>query len=255
MNELLVNKPNEGVLQLQINRPEALNALNTNILCKISNTLTEVDTDNGIRCVVITGNQQAFAAGADVAELVQIAKGNYPEQERRTAWQQIRAFRKPIIAAVNGYVFGGGCELAMHADIIIASKGAQFAQPEVKLGIMPGAGGTQFPTRRAGKAASMWMNLTGNRVTAERALQMGLISDVVDEDALPASLALAEKIARHSLSSLIAIKKSINLANEKPLSESLLIEREQFLSQAVSNDGQEGINAFLEKRKPSFNKQ
>ncbi len=251
---LIVRDISNSTVQIQLHRPEAYNALNTEMLCAIGKHLEEADKRENIQCVILVGDERAFAAGADVSEIKKINTGNYPEDERREAWQQIRNFRKPIIAAINGFAFGGGCELAMHADILIASKTAQFAQPEVKLGLMPGAGGSQYLPSRVGKAAAMLMNLTGMKIDAQKALDIGLISELVDSDnALPRALELSERMSSMSQSALIANKSSILRSYELGQSEALMKERALFLEQACSADAIEGINAFLEKRKPQFN--
>lgn len=253
-NTLIVSDVSNSILQIQLHRPEAYNALNTEMLCAIGQHLKEADQRKEIQCVIITGDEKAFAAGADVSEIKEINTGRYPERERREAWQQIRTFRKPIIAAINGFAFGGGCELAMHADILIASNTAQFAQPEVKLGLMPGAGGSQYLPSRVGKATAMLMNLTGMKIDAQRALDIGLISELVDsDDALPRALELAERMSRMSQSALIVNKSSILRSYEYGQKEALMHERALFLEQARSDDAVEGVSAFLEKRKPIFN--
>jgi enoyl-CoA hydratase len=251
---LIISDASTSTLLIQLNRPHAYNALNTEMLCAIGQRLHDAQQRIEIQCVVITGNEKAFAAGSDVTEIKDINTGSYPERERSVAWQQIRSFPKPIIAAVNGFAFGGGCELAMHADILIASNTAQFAQPEVKLGLMPGAGGSQYLPARVGKATAMLMNLTGMKINAQRALEIGLISELVDaDDAMPRALELAEFMSSMSQSALIANKRSILRSYECPQQEALMLERALFLEQARSNDGIEGVNAFLEKRKANFN--
>ncbi|MBL4672775.1 MAG: enoyl-CoA hydratase/isomerase family protein [Arenicella sp.] len=173
-NSLLkVSRPEQGVLQVQINRPKVLNALNTEVLTQIADELSKVAEDPQLRVVVLTGDSRAFAAGADIGELQQAASGDFPEAERQKAWSTIRAFPKPLIAAVSGFALGGGCELMMAADIIVASRNTQIGQPEINLGIIPGAGGTQLLTRAIGKAASMKLNLTGAFISAREALDLG----------------------------------------------------------------------------------
>lgn len=251
---LIVSDVSSSTLQIQLNRPQAYNALNTEMLCAIGQHLSDAQQRKAIQCVVITGNEKAFAAGSDVTEIREINNGNYPEHERGIAWQQIRNFPKPIIAAINGFAFGGGCELAMHADILIASNSAQFAQPEVKLGLLPGAGGSQYLPQRTSKANAMLMNLTGIKISAQRALEIGLISELVDsDDALSRALELAELMSTMSQSALIANKRSILQSYECSQQQGLLFERRLFLEQAASDDGIEGVSAFLEKRKPIFN--
>ncbi|MDG1907211.1 MAG: enoyl-CoA hydratase-related protein [Arenicella sp.] len=251
---LKVNEVSQNTLLIRLNRPEAYNALNTEMLCALGQQLLLAGQSKSIQCVIITGDKKAFAAGSDVTELKGISTGQYPEEERLEAWQRIREFRKPLIAAINGFAFGGGCELAMHADILVASSTAQFAQPEVKLGLMPGAGGSQYLPTRVGKATAMLMNLTGIKLNAQRALEVGLISELVDsDDALPRALELAATIETMSQSALIANKASILQSYECGQTAALQNERAMFLEQAQTADGVEGISAFIEKRKPSFN--
>ena len=250
---ILCTRPADGVLQIQLNRPQALNALNTAVLVKIAETLTEVQHDNSVRVVVLTGNDRAFAAGADIAELQLAAKGEFPEEQRQQAWAEIRDFSKPIIAAVSGFALGGGCELMMHADIIVASRKAQFGQPEINLGIMPGAGGTQRLTRLIGKPAAMKLNLTGEFISADEALKLGLISEVVEPEIyLKRALEMASKIAAKATSAAQVIKQSVLQAYETGLLDGLSYEREHFLQIVTAEDAAEGISAFIEKRKPAF---
>ena len=177
-NNLLTHGPVKGVLLLTLNRPEALNALNTALLGELSAALDAAETDSEVRAVVITGSERAFAAGADINEMAARDLVGILEDPRVAHWQRLARFPKPIIAAINGFALGGGCELAMHADILIAGENARFGQPEINLGIMPGAGGTQRLTRAVGSALAMHMALTGEQISAQRALQAGLISEI-----------------------------------------------------------------------------
>lgn len=246
-------QPLDGVLLLRINRPEVMNALNTLLLQEIADTLTSVADDNTIRTVVITGNDRAFAAGADIEELQLAAKGQFPENERQSAWEAIRKFPKPIIAAVSGYALGGGCELMMTADIVVASKTAIFGQPEIKLGIIPGAGGTQRLTAAVGKAAAMKLNLTGEFLDAEEGLRLGLISELTEPELyLERSLTLAGVIAQHATTAAQAVKSTVNHFFESELEEGLRAERDMFLQVVTTPDAHEGIQAFLDKRRPDF---
>lgn len=251
---LIVTDISQSTTQIQFNRPSVHNALNTEMLCAIGQHIAEADERPEIQCVILTGTRRVFAAGADVSEIKTIQTGLYPEIERRKAWQQIRHFRKPIIAAVNGFAFGGGCELALHADILIASKTAQFSQPEIRLGLMPGAGGTQYLPSRVGKATAMLMNLTAQKIDAQKALDIGLISELVDsDDALPRAHEIADRLSTYSQSALISIKNSILKSYDLNQTDALAYERSLFLKQARSTDALEGIDAFLEKRRPHFN--
>jgi len=250
---LIISTPEEGVLQLQINRPKVLNALNTQVLNLLAEQLNRAASDSSVRAVVITGDKRAFAAGADIGELQQAASGNFPEEQRQRAWQALREFPKPIVAAVSGFALGGGCELMMVADIVIASRLAQFGQPEINLGILPGAGGTQRLTRLIGKTAAMKLNLTGEFINAQEALRLGLITEVVEPELyLERAVTLAKKIAQKSTQAAQAIKASVLNSYETGLKQGLLDERELFLKNVVSGDAAEGIDAFTEKRKPTF---
>ena len=250
---LIETRPAEGVLQLQINRPKVLNALNTKVLTTISERLNEVATDSSIRVVILSGNDRAFAAGADIDELQQVASGDFPEDERQEAWRSLRMFPKPLIAAVSGYALGGGCELMMVTDIVIASRTAQLGQPEINLGIMPGAGGTQRLTRLVGKGVAMKLNLTGEFISATEAFKLGLVTEVVEPEMyLVRAQKLAKKIAQKSSLASQAIKASILNSDLTDLESGLILEREKFLELAQSEDASEGIKAFIEKRKPDF---
>lgn len=255
MTESLINisQPENGVLQLQINRPKVLNALNTEVLSVLAEQLTQAINDPSVRAVVLTGNKRAFAAGADIGELQQAASGNFPEEQRQQAWKTLREFPKPIIAAVSGFALGGGCELMMVADIVVASRSAQFGQPEINLGILPGAGGTQRLTRLIGKTAAMKLNLTGEFIDAQEALRLGLITEITEPELyLTRAVALANKIAQQSTQAAQAIKASVLNAYETSLEQGLLDERNTFLDNVVSADAAEGIDAFINKRKPTF---
>lgn len=251
--DILISTPMNGVLKIQLNRPKALNALNTKVLSEVAHALEQATEDKAIRCIVLTGDSRAFAAGADIDELQLAAEGKFPEQQRLAAWKAIREFPKPIIAAVNGFALGGGCELMMHADIVIASRLAKFGQPEVNLGIMPGAGGTQRLTRLVGKAVAMKLMLTGEIIGAAEALRIGLISEVVEpEVVLDKSIALANTIASKSTVATQAIKASVLNAYQVDLVQGLSDERAEFLRLVVAEDAAEGIAAFKEKRPAKF---
>lgn len=250
---LLLSYPSTAVLLVKLNRPSVLNALNTEVLAQLAAELAKADADNAVRCVVITGDTRAFAAGADIDELQLAAAGKFPEQERQQAWKNIREFSKPLIAAVNGFALGGGCELMMNADIVVAATNAKFGQPEVNLGLMPGAGGTQRLTRLVGKAVAMKLMLTGEIISAREALRIGLISEVVEpEVCVDKALALASAIANKAGTATRAIKAAILNTYEVGLVDGLDQERAQFLTLVAAADAAEGISAFKEKRQPVF---
>jgi enoyl-CoA hydratase len=237
-----------------LNRPRMLNALNDRLMDELGQALLAFDVDDTIGAVVITGNDKAFAAGADIAAMSQwsymdVYKSDYITRN----WETLRKIRKPVIAAVSGYALGGGCELAMMCDIVIASETARFGQPEVKLGILPGAGGTQRLPRAVSKAKAMDLCLTARMMDAAEAERSGLVSRVVAQGrVLDEALEVAAVIASHSLPSVMMIKESINRAYEAPLADGLLFERRVFHSLFATQDQKEGMQAFLEKRPPAF---
>ena len=250
----IVTETKGRVGQITLNRPKQLNALNAELMQELAKALYDFDADEGIGAIVITGNEKAFAAGADIAAMKDFGymdafKADYITRD----WEHIRRIRKPVIAAVAGYALGGGCELAMMCDIVIAADNARFGQPEINLGIMPGAGGTQRLPRFTSKAKAMDLCLTARTMDAQEAERAGLVSRVVALDKLlPEALAVAEKIAASSLPVVMMIKESINRAYETALSEGVLFERRVFHSQFGLEDQKEGMAAFLEKRKPTF---
>jgi enoyl-CoA hydratase len=231
-----------------------MNALNPQLMQELGRALQELDADDAIGAMVITGNEKAFAAGADISVMKDYSymdafKSNYITRD----WEHIRSIRKPVIAAVAGYALGGGNELAMMCDIVIAADNAKFGQPEINLGIMPGAGGTQRLARAAGKAKAMDLCLTARTMDAQEAERAGLVARVVPAAHLMTeALAVAEKIASYSMPVVMMIKESINRAFETTLSEGVLFERRLFHSQFGLEDQKEGMAAFLEKRKPTF---
>lgn len=250
---LIVGEPIKGVLTITLNRPEALNALNTKLLEELADLLQEVESNADVRAVVITGSRKAFAAGADVREMATLDAVGVLKDPRVDHWKRITAFKKPIIAAVNGFCLGGGCELAMHADILIAGEEAKFGQPEIKLGIMPGAGGTQRLLRSVGKSMAMQMVLTGEPISAQQAMDSGLISEItIPEATLERAQAVATQIARHAPIAVEMAKDSLLKAFDTDLASGLVYERKAFTLLAATEDRNEGINAFLEKRKPLF---
>jgi len=253
VSEVLRELPSDGVILLRLNRPEHMNALSLRVRELLATELNAMATDSAVRCVVITGDENVFAAGADVGELAKRKVIDDSFAKSRVAWIALESFPKPIIAAVNGFALGGGCELAMHCDILIAGEKARLGQPEVKLGIMPGAGGTQRLLRAAGKFAAMRWLLTGDTMSATEALRIGLVSEVVpDAEVLPYALKLASKLAALPPLALAAIKESVLLGADVPLTTALSLERKAFQLLFASEDRDEGIKAFEERRKPLF---
>jgi enoyl-CoA hydratase len=239
---------------ITLDRPKQLNALSPQLMQELGGALQAFDANEGIGAIVITGNEKAFAAGADIAAMKDYSYMDAFMADYITRdWEHIRRIRKPVIAAVAGYALGGGNELAMMCDIVIAAENARFGQPEVNLGVMPGAGGTQRLPRAVGKAKAMDICLTARMMDAQEAERAGLVSRIVPLDKLmDEALAVAEKIAGYSLPVVMMIKESINRAYESTLAEGVLFERRLFHSQFALADQKEGMAAFLEKRKPSF---
>ena len=241
-----------GVIAL--NRPQQLNALNDALMDALGQALLAFDADDGIGAIVITGSAKAFAAGADIAAMAEWSYMDVYRSDFITRnWETIRRVRKPVIAAVAGYAMGGGCELALSCDIVIAAESARFALPEIKLAMLPGAGGTQRLPRAIGKAKAMDMCLSARTLDAVEADRHGLVSRVVPDDRLrEEALALATTIAGFSLPALMAIKESINRAYESSLAEGIWFERRQLHARFASDDAHEGMKAFLDKRRPVF---
>ena len=242
------------VALITLNRPRQMNALNAKLMQELAAALYGFDADDGVGCIVITGNDKAFAAGADIAamkdyDFMQAFKSDYITRD----WEHIRRIRKPVIAAVAGYALGGGCELAMACDIVIAAENAKFGQPEINLGIFPGAGGTQRLPRAVGKAKAMDLCLTARTMDAAEAERAGLVSRVVPAGKLmEEAMAAAEKIASYSLPVAMMAKEAINRAYETNLTEGVLFERRLFHAAFALEDQKEGMAAFVEKRKPKF---
>ena len=239
---------------ITLDRPAQLNALNDAVMDALGEALLALDTDDGIGCIVLTGGPKAFAAGADIAAMAGLSHAEVVRSDFITRnWDTIRRVRKPVIAAVAGFALGGGCELALACDILIASDNARFGLPEVKLAMLPGAGGTQRLPRAVGKARAMELCLSGRQFDAAEAERMGLVSRLVPQARLlDEALALAESIAGHSLPAVIAIKECINRACESSLSEGLLFERRQLHARFATEDAREGMHAFLARRAPVF---
>jgi enoyl-CoA hydratase len=240
-----------GVVTL--NRPKALNALNRQIITELSAALDAWEHDPNIGCVLVTGSDKAFAAGADIKEMEPLTFPATYVDDFITAWDRVARFRKPMVAAVAGYALGGGCEVAMMCDIIIAADNAQFGQPEIKLGVMPGAGGTQRLTRIVGKAKAMEMCLTGRMMDAAEAERSGLVSRVVPAaELLSEALKAAETVAAMSLPIVMMTKESVNRAYETTLAEGMRFERRVFQAMFATADQKEGMAAFVEKRAAAF---
>jgi enoyl-CoA hydratase len=247
----LERKGRVGVITL--NRPKQLNALSPQLMTELGEALAACDADAGIGAIVLTGNEKAFAAGADIAAMKDYSYMDAFLGDYIGAWEHFKRVRKPVIAAVAGYALGGGNELAMQCDIVIAADNAKFGQPEINLGIMPGYGGTQRLPRFTSKAKAMDLCLTARMMDAQEAERAGLVSRIVPlEKLLDEALAVAEKIAGYSLPVVMMIKESINRAYETSLAEGVMFERRVFQSQFALEDQKEGMAAFLEKRKPAF---
>ncbi|HET7473898.1 MAG TPA: enoyl-CoA hydratase-related protein [Candidatus Limnocylindrales bacterium] len=246
--------PIDGVALVTLERPEVLNALNFDLLDAVAQELARVDADPACRAIVVTGSgTRAFAAGADIRELAAQTSIGLLVEDRFAVWERIAATRKPLIAAVRGHALGGGCELAMTCDLIVAGDDAWFGQPEINLGVMPGAGGTQRLTRAIGRARAMDLILTGRSIRATEAEAMGLVSRVVPaEETLGAALDLARTIATKAPVAVMAAKEAVRLAEELPLSAGLRHERRAFFALFASADQTEGMAAFVEKRTPEW---
>ncbi len=242
-----------GVVLIELNRPEKRNALNNATLKELADHLQQLDADSSVKAVVITGNPQCFAAGADLNELAQLDVVSIQQDQRPLLWKGIDEFSKPLIMAVNGYALGAGFELALHGDMIITGENAQFALPEIGLGMLPGAGGTQRLARLVGQQLAMRWAMTGEMVSANTALQHGISSQVCPSGlTVQYALELATKIAAQAPLAIRAIKQSLKSIHEVTLSQGLKLERQHFVWLAATQDRQEGIQAFLEKRKPEF---
>ena len=247
------SRPLEGVGLVEINRPEARNALNLEVRERLAGAVEMFAADAAIRCIVITGREGNFAAGADIKAMANLGSADMLVQRTHRYWEAIARCPKPIIAAVEGYALGGGCELAMHADIIVAARTANFGQPEVKLGLMPGAGGTQRLLRAIGKYKTLMLVLTGDLFPAEEAERAGLVSLLTAEgEALAHALRLAEKIAKMPPLAVEQIKEAVVNGEDAPLETALRLERKAFQLLLDTQDKREGVAAFIEKRKPLF---
>jgi len=255
--ETIILEKQGKVALIRLNRPQALNALSPELTLELAHALEDIEEDSNIAAVVLTGNEKAFAAGADIKAMKDL---NYMDVYKADfitkTWERITKFRKPTIAAVSGYALGGGCELAMMCDFILAADNAKFGQPEITLGTIPGAGGTQRLTRFVGKSKAMEMILTGRMMDAAEAERSGLVSRVIPADQLlPEALKVAQKIAEMSMPIAMIAKESVNRAYESTLTEGVLFERRMFHSTFGTEDQKEGMAAFAEKRKAQFKNQ
>jgi enoyl-CoA hydratase len=249
---IVETRDNVGIITL--NRPKSLNALSSELMIELGSALAKFEQNDSIGAVILTGNENAFAAGADIKELQSKSYMDVYKQDFITDnWEKVSDCRKPVIAAVAGYALGGGCELAMMCDFIIAADNARFGQPEINLGIIPGAGGTQRLTRAIGKSKTMDLCLTGRMMDVEEAERAGLVSRIVSvDDLMDEAVNAAGKIAANSLPSVMICKESVNRAFESTLNEGLLFERRYFHALFATEDQKEGMAAFAEKRKPDW---
>jgi enoyl-CoA hydratase len=251
--ECIATETREGTAVIRLNRPQALNALNAQLISEIGRALDGFEADATVGAIVITGSEKAFAAGADIKEMAELTHIEAYLSNHAAALERVARCRKPLIAAVAGYCLGGGCELAMMCDIVLAADTAMFGQPEITLGIMPGMGGTQRLPRAVGKAKAMDLILTGRMMDAAEAERAGLVSRVVKAgELMEEALALARRIAAYSQPIVMMAKEAVNRAFETPLSEGLLFERRTFHAMFSTDDQKEGMAAFIEKRSPQF---
>ena len=250
---VVVERPAESVALIRINRPEARNALNMEVRKLLAQHMTELGNDNAVRCIVLTGNDKSFAAGADIKEMSGVGTVDMILRDSLKLWRALAACPKPVIAAVNGFALGGGCEIAMTCDIIIAGESARFGQPEVKIGITPGGGGTQRLTRAVGKYKAMKICLTGELFGAKEAFDMGLVSEVVpDAEVEKRALEIARQIAALAPLAVQQIKEVILAGQDASLETGLRLEAKAIQLMFSTHDQKEGMAAFIEKRKPQF---
>ena len=250
---LVERQPEQRTALVRLNRPKQLNALNGPTMDALCAALEELDRDEAVRAIVVTGSERAFAAGADIGEMAKATPIDMLASNRIGQWDRVRRIGKPVIAAVNGWCLGGGCELAMTLDLIVAGEGAKFGQPEISIGVIPGAGGTQRLTRAIGKSKAMTMILTGEPMSAREAEAAGLVARVTqDEVVVEDALALAAQVATKSPIALRLAKEAVNAAYEMSLTDALAHERRLFYLLFASEDQKEGMAAFLEKRTPDF---
>ena len=249
----LLHEIDGNIAIIRINRPKVLNALSLPLMADLATLMEKYDGDDNIHVILLSGSERAWAAGADIGDMATASSAEMLKRNQFAIWEQIKNIKKPIVAAVSGFALGGGCELMMHCDIIIASENALFGQPEINLGIIPGAGGTQRFTRAVGKATSMDVVLSGRLLSAKEALNFGLISRIVPKEHwFESALMVAKLVASKGPIALCSAKASILNAEELPLSESLVEERKLFYALFDTNDQTEGMIAFAEKRPPNF---
>src|SRR6056300_983839 len=252
--ENIIVEKSDGIVTVSLNRPDALNALNDQLMDELLSEVDNYEKDESLRCMILTGSEKAFAAGADIKQMQpKTYMDVYKEDFITRNWERVASCRKPIIAAVSGYALGGGCELAMMCDFILASESAKFGQPEINLGVIAGMGGTQRLTRSIGKSKAMDMNLTGRFMEADEAERCGLVSRVVPTKKLiDEAMGAATKIAEKSMMAVMAAKEAVNRSYETTLDEGLLFERRLFHSLFATEDQKEGMAAFIEKREAQF---
>jgi enoyl-CoA hydratase len=251
--ETILNETRGRVGLVTLNRPQAMNALNNQLMRELMDALEAFDNDDAIGAMVVTGNEKAFAAGADIKELADKSIEEMMDKDHIAVFGRIRTIRKPVIAAVSGWALGGGCEVALSCDMIVASESAKFGQPEINIGVIPGAGGTQRLARTVGKAIAMEMILNDRRLTAQEAYQFGMVNRVVPVEAfLAEALKLAEEVASRAPVAVRAAKKMINQAYEGTLSEGLAAEKQEFYNLFATEDQKEGMQAFVDKRPPHW---
>jgi enoyl-CoA hydratase len=252
-HELILTESRGRVGLITLNRPQAMNALNNQLIRELMDALESFDKNDAIGAMVITGNEKAFAAGADIKEMADKSIKQMMDSDHLSVFGRIRTIRKPVIAAVSGWALGGGCEVALSCDMIVASESAKFGQPEINIGVIPGAGGTQRLTRAVGKAIAMEMILNDRRLTAQEAYQFGMVNRVVPvEGYLEEALKVAEEIATRAPVAVRTAKKMINQTFERTLSEGLEVEKQEFYNLFATEDQKEGMQAFVEKRQPEW---
>lgn len=249
---LLVSKQ-DGYALVQLNRPQALNALNSQVLRELYETLSALDEDGEVRCSIITGSEKAFAAGADIKEMMEKDAKRMFDDDQFAPFSKLRSIKKPVIAAVSGFALGGGCELVMACDMVIAAESAKFGQPEINLGVIPGMGGSQRITRALGKVRAMELLLTGDMFSADEAMKWGLVNKVVpNEFLLEEAKAMAKRIASKPMLASIANKAMVNAADDLSLTDGIALERRRFADLYDTEDQKEGMKAFVEKRKAAW---
>lgn len=250
---IIVTKHEGMIATVALNRPDVLNALNLQLMVELVHALEQLEADPEVRCIVVHGNERAFAAGADILEMADATSADMLLRDQFARWDRIRRVKTPVIAAVSGFALGGGCELTMICDMIVASETARFGQPEINIGIMPGAGGTQRLTRAVGKAVAMEMVLAGRMLTAEEALAHGLVNRVVPaEFYLESAMKLAREVAQRPPISARLAKESVLKSFDASLQDGLEFERKNFYLLFSTHDSHEGMTAFRDKRKPEF---